>query len=240
MTNLTLKQPALALALLGTSLVLGACGSTTPVTPPAATTVNVISGTITPWIAGRTDTISSQRLNKSATVNGTGNFDLGLPDAQTTTSQYSGDLTDGSQLFFACSGGTVSVTPNLKYTAISGLFLASQVKPEYFNYSAYSGTNFTYRTWWFVNKDATVTSNGADCAGEGVLGKITANLNLKQGWNIVEYARTGNSSGFAYNLSSVAPNNSRMSWRPNPNTDGSQSLSLGSQSIQANPWSLVR
>lgn len=239
MTNLTLKQPALALALIGTSLVLGACGVQTPTTPQT-TTVNVISGTITPWSAGKTDTISSQRLNKSTAVDGTGNFDLGLPNTQTmtTNSQYTGDLTDGSNLFLACSGGAVNVTPGLKFTAISGLFLGSQAKPEYFNFSNYSGVNFTYRSWWFANINSAVTANGADCAGQGVLGKITANLSLKQGWNIVEYTRTGVSSGFAYNLAVVAPTNSRMSWRPNPNMDSSQSLN--SQSIQANPWSLVR
>ena len=180
--------------------------------------------------------IASQRLNKSTAVSANGNFDLGLPDAQTMTtdSKYKGDLSDISSFFATCKGGTMSFPAGLQFTNIAGMFVDNQ-NPEYIDYSNYSGGVLSYKSWWFVNMDATITAD-TDC----LVGKIKANMNLKKGWNIVNYVDTYANNTVTSQLSLGTQTNARMTWRPKPTTNVAQSLRPQSNSVRDNPWGVIR
>ncbi len=128
----------------------------------------------------------------------------------------------------------MAITPGLKIGVIVDMAVGN-IKSTYYTYSSYQGGVLTYTGWWFANTDGTVTSTNANCGINAFIGKVTANLSLKAGWNIVNYTQTSSGSGLAYQVSTAAPDNNRRSWRPNPITNSS----LSKLSRQANPWGFI-
>ncbi|TSA88113.1 hypothetical protein FNU79_02495 [Deinococcus detaillensis] len=226
MTNLTLKQPALALALLGTSLVLGACGSTTPVTPPA-TQPTAVSGTLVPFTAGTADNVTSQQANLSSPLTATGNFDIALPDVATMNSTHAKDLNSADNTFGLCTGSPITAPSGFKSVAITTLI--SQ-KGATFVAENVAGSTVSYKGWWFANMAGTVTVN-ANCIG---FGNVNQSLTFKQGWNVMDFTYNGTSTSIA-----LAPNQTpgRLTWK---NKNAVQSLS--SQALNPylfNPWAAL-
>jgi len=230
----SLKKPAAALALLGTTLLLGACSGNGTVNPPSSNPPTVISGTVKPWTQGQTNTISPPLFPELSTaVNTTGNFDLKLPTVSTMTTTYANTLNNGSDLSTSCGSG-VTVTAGLKYAIITDLAIGS-ISPTYYTYSSYQNGVLNYKGWWFANKAATITATNANCGVSEFFGQLTANLNLKAGWNVVNYTQTSANSTVSYNLTTGTQTNARMTWQPNPIS----TQSLQPQNRQGNPWGFM-
>ena len=162
-------------------------------------------------------------------VKSNGDFDLPLP-----TILGSNDLADGKKLKDNCTG-TVSVTDGLKYGLFVDLAVGTRSK-TYYTYSSNEGGVFKYKGWWLATKEGTITAKDAECTFEsGFIGKLTANVKLKEGWNIINYVQTGAGGKFFYDISNGTQTNDRMTWQPYIVS----AQSLHSLSVQANPWGLL-
>ena len=231
MTKLQFNSPkqklTLPLILLGTSLILSACGGggTVIVDPPPPAPGSLIAGTVSPWTQGQTSKIAATSIPEiSTTVKGTGDFDLLLP-----SSVMAGDLTDGSELANSCK--VTTVTSGLKFAQVVDLAVGTK-NPTYYTYSDYTNNVLSYKGWWYSNIDGTVKADKADCGVSLFIGTLNADLTLKKGWNVVNYVQDYNN--FVVTLSTAEQTNDRMTWKANP-VVSTQAL----HNHAANPWGLL-
>ncbi|GAA4023472.1 hypothetical protein GCM10022631_42740 [Deinococcus rubellus] len=222
----------MALALLGTTLLLGACGSIT-VNPPPATQPTAISGMLVPFAAGSADTIQQQLTGLSAPIASNGNFDLGLPSTAIMNGTYGNLLNDANSTFGLCTTNNVTAPSGFKSIAFTTLdsmkgmtFVAENLSP------LPSGNAVSYKAWWFATVAGTVTVNNTGCIG---FGSINQSLVFKQGWNVMDVTVNGANTTIA-----LAANQTpgRLTWK---NKNDVQSLA--SQALNPylfNPWAALR
>ncbi len=219
-----LQRPVLALSLLGTSLLLGAC-NVSVTKPPTATQPTSIIGHITP--AGTVDKVEEQYTGLNAPVAANGNFDLALPTAPSVP------LNEASNTFGLCTSGSVSGPSGFKSLAITTLqgmkgsaFVAEYVSP------LNTTSGISYRAWWYANMAGTVTAANADCVG---FGSVNQSLTFKKGWNVMDVTVTGASTSIT-RATNQTPG--RLIWKNKNSVQSLEAQSLNPYLF--NPWAALR
>ena len=224
-----LHSSTLALGLIGTSLLLGACNKLTNPNP-TPTQPTAISGTITPFTAGQADQVVQQLTGIKTSLTNTGNFDLPLPSVATVNSSYANLLNSKDETFGFCSTTNVTAPSGFKSLAFTTLF-TSKNGALLNEYSAQlpAASGVSYKAWWFANVAGTVTANNTGCIG---FGSVNQSLVFKQGWNVFDINVNGNTTTIT-RAANQTPG--RLPWtRTSANV---QALSLNPYLF--NPWAAL-
>ncbi|WP_420595336.1 hypothetical protein [Deinococcus sp.] len=236
----TQKQKfTLPLLLLGTSLILSACGGGGTVAPepeveqPIPDQPIAILGTLVPFTSGEANKIEQQLTGLTAPILSSGNFDLGLPVTGTMNSKYGTLLNEKDNTFGLCTEGFTITAPDgfksIAFTTLNSLkgstFVAENNSPLFGSDAA------SYKAWWFATVDGTVTVK-ANCIG---FGDIDQSLEFKKGWNVMDIMVTGSSTTIS-RAEDQTPG--RLTWK---NIKSAQALSAQALNPYIfNPWAALR
>ena len=230
------QKLTLPLILLGTSLILSACGGGTVVTPdpgnPTPTQATAILGTLIPF-NGQADNIEQQLTGINAPILSSGDFDLGLPSASTIDSKYSKLLNEKNNTFGSCTSQTITAPDGFKSIAFTTLLTQKgstfvvEVKSPLFGSDVAS-----YKAWWFATVSGTVNVDAKGCIG---FGTVKQNLDFEKGWNVMDVVVNGSSTSIT-RAADQTPG--RLTWK-----DKNSALSLSAQALNPyifNPWAALR
>ncbi|MDO4245463.1 MAG: hypothetical protein Q4C89_05535 [Deinococcus sp.] len=231
-------------AFVGGALLLAACGgggeAPTPQPEPQpqptpTEQAGTVLGTITPFAPGKASVVKPEELATPSTVDSSGKFGFTLPNAETMTTTYGGDLfpvhdaEQGVGVFGLCSNvktdapGSLRLYPLNKLTTDTGLQLFANTNPQ-----NTETLPLTFKVWWFANQDTTFTFSG-ECT---LWNKVNTTLTLKRGWNVLDVALYSDHTTVA----AGAQPGAAQAWTPF-NAGGLGSLNLRPNLLE--PWKVV-
>ncbi|THF86162.1 hypothetical protein E7T09_13130 [Deinococcus sp. KSM4-11] len=226
--NLTVSSRLTLLT--GLTALLAACGNTTVTitpTPKPTEVAGLIMGKITPFTAGDANSVAPDYLKISAPVSTTGQFDLGLPKASVMNTTYNSDLVAIKDVFGSCTDPQITAPADMEVFPIN--YLTTDKNQRIISEPTAGSTPFTYRGWWYSNKEATVKFKGTQCL---LLGDTDTTLSFKLGWNLVLVSTDGNTATYTMSTQPTT----HVAWQPFNTT---KMASLGLSPNVLTPWRVL-
>lgn len=197
-------------------ILLTACATNTPA--PSSDNAGKGSFKIENWVAGKTAELrfstyaaggSSSLASSTIAVDGTGNFELPVPNnsqlgaanVQLSTSCFSSAIVSTPSDALLTQPISPFVVPNNATQSSGGIFISSQAPTVPYP------VGFVLGTFVYSNKDVALSGSN-DCS----TGKYAYKANLKAGWNYLVNTATAISGGFPSALDVTASTSSTLKW----------------------------